>query len=56
MKYIFKPIDTINHPGCNTLYLCFEIAKILGGSLSVESEEGKGATFILDLETTYESV
>jgi signal transduction histidine kinase len=38
------------------LNICYNIAKMLGGGLSVESELGKGATFILDLETTYESI
>ena len=36
------------------LNICYKTAKLLGGGLSVESVYGKGATFILDLESTFE--
>lgn len=36
------------------LYLTDKLSKLLGGSVSVESEEGKGSTFVLTLPKKYE--
>ncbi|MFT5138877.1 MAG: two-component system sensor histidine kinase/response regulator [Lysobacterales bacterium] len=37
------------------LYLCHELMKLHGGKIHVESEPGKGSTFILSLPATLES-
>ncbi len=49
---IFEPFYTTKAPGKGTglgLYISYSIIKKHGGKISVESEEGKGTTFIINL-------
>jgi two-component system sensor histidine kinase VicK len=54
--FIFEKNTRAARPGLKgensngiALYVCLKLARLLGGNLSFESEEGAGATFILEL-------
>lgn len=54
---IWEPFFTTKPPGQGTglgLSISYEIIKKHGGTIQVESEEGKGTTFIIDLPMTQE--
>ncbi|MFW2331729.1 MAG: response regulator [Nitrospinota bacterium] len=49
---LFEPFNTTKEPGKGTglgLYICFHIIKSHRGNISVESEYGKGASFVIQL-------
>ncbi len=49
-KRLFEPFFTTKPKGTGLgLSICYEIVKSHGGSITVESKEGKGATFIVHL-------
>ncbi len=54
----FRQIDashTREHPGTGLgLAICRELAEMLGATVSVVSEPGQGATFFVDLPSTYQ--
>jgi two-component system sensor histidine kinase VicK len=54
--FIFHKNTRASRPGLNGeksngigLYVCHKLARLLGGNLSFESEEGQGTTFVLEL-------
>ena len=54
----FRQVDashTREHPGTGLgLAICRELAEMLGATVSVVSEPGQGATFFVDLPSTYQ--
>ena len=49
-RKLFKPFETTKKKGLGIgLYQCREMARALGGELTVESTPGDGATFFLTL-------
>jgi signal transduction histidine kinase len=54
----FRQVDashTREHPGTGLgLAICRELAELLGASVSLVSEPGRGATFFVDLPLTHQ--
>jgi len=59
IKHIFEPFYTTKEKGKGTglgLSISYGIIQKLGGNIAVESEVGKGTTFIIDIPVKYETV
>ncbi len=59
IKHIFEPFYTTKEKGKGTglgLSISYGIIQKLGGNISVESEVGKGTTFIIDIPIKYEAI